>query len=132
MPCSLELPFCKCCKLLFFISLFKGNANAFINPIKPLSSNVFHIFPSITNAKKCDVINDLGIDKKTCYKWWKVIKEELSHLVIVSNNIFEDGKCYDSVTMAYIRAMGRINEQLARLSDEVVEVVVGIPVMVKK
>lgn len=60
------------------------------------------------------------------------IKEELSHLVIVSNNVFEDGKCYDSVTMAYIRAMGRINEQLARLSDEVVEVVVGIPVMVKK
>lgn len=60
------------------------------------------------------------------------IKEELSHLVIVSNNVFEDGKCYDSVTMAYIRTMGRINEQLARLSDEVVEVVVGIPVMVKK
>ena len=27
------------------------------------------------NAKKCDVIKDLGIDKKTCYKWWKVIKE---------------------------------------------------------
>lgn len=27
------------------------------------------------NARKCDVIKDLGIDKKTCYKWWKVIKE---------------------------------------------------------
>ena len=60
------------------------------------------------------------------------IREEISHLVIVSNNVFEDGKCYDPVTMSYIRAMGRINEQLARLADEVVEVVVGISVMVKK
>lgn len=62
----------------------------------------------------------------------KEIKEELSHLVIVSNNVFEDGKSYDPVTMAYIRAIGRINEQLARMADEVIEVVVGIPVMVKK
>ena len=60
------------------------------------------------------------------------IKEQLSHLVIVSNNVFEDGKSYDSMTMAYIRAMGRINERLAGMADEVIEVVVGIPVMVKK
>ncbi len=27
------------------------------------------------NAKKCDVIKDLGLTKPTVYKWWKVIKE---------------------------------------------------------
>lgn len=60
------------------------------------------------------------------------LKEKLTHLVIVSNNVFEDGRVYDETTMEYIRAMGQINEKLAAMADEVVEVVVGIPVMVKE
>ncbi|MBR1865796.1 MAG: bifunctional adenosylcobinamide kinase/adenosylcobinamide-phosphate guanylyltransferase [Lachnospiraceae bacterium] len=60
------------------------------------------------------------------------LKEELTHLVVVSNNVFEDGRVYDDRTMAYIRAMGQINERLAALADEVVEVVVGIPVILKQ
>ena len=64
-----------------------------------------------------------GIEKLT---------KELEHLVIVSNNVFEDGKVYDKTTMAYIRAIGKINEKLAGMADEVVEVVVGIPMVVKK
>lgn len=59
------------------------------------------------------------------------LNKELTHLVIVSNNVFEDGNVYDKTTMAYIRAMGRINEKLAEMADEVVEVVVGIPLAVK-
>lgn len=67
----------------------------------------------------------------------KIVKEietlnkEVTHLVIVSNNVFEDGQVYDKTTMAYIRAMGRINEMLADMADEVVEVVVGIPLVIK-
>ena len=61
----------------------------------------------------------------------KTLSKELTHLVIVSNNVFEDGNVYDNTTMTYIRAMGRINEKLAGIADEVVEVVVGIPMMVK-
>lgn len=60
------------------------------------------------------------------------LKNELRHLVIVSNNVFEDGIVYDETTMAYIRAMGGINEKLAQMADEVIEVVVGIPIMIKK
>lgn len=59
------------------------------------------------------------------------LKEEVTHLVIVSNNVFEDGRVYDRETMAYIRAMGRINERLAAAADKVVEVVVGIPLILK-
>ena len=61
----------------------------------------------------------------------ETLNRELTHLVIVSNNVFEDGKVYDKTTMAYIRAMGRINQKLAEMADEVVEVVVGIPLVVK-
>ena len=60
-----------------------------------------------------------------------VLNRELTHLVIVSNNVFEDGNVYDKTTMAYIRAMGRINQKLAEMADEVVEVVVGIPSVIK-
>ena len=60
-----------------------------------------------------------------------VLNRELPHLVIVSNNVFEDGNVYDKTTMAYIRAMGRINQKLAEMADEVVEVVVGIPIVIK-
>ena len=60
-----------------------------------------------------------------------VLNRELTHLVIVSNNVFEDGNVYDKTTMAYIRAMGCINQKLAEMADEVVEVVVGIPIVIK-
>ena len=60
-----------------------------------------------------------------------VLYRELTHLVIVSNNVFEDGNVYDKTTMAYIRAMGCINQKLAEMADEVVEVVVGIPIVIK-
>lgn len=57
------------------------------------------------------------------------LKESVAHLVVVSNNVFEDGIVYDQTTMDYIEAIGQINGQLAKMADEVVEVVVGIPVI---
>ncbi|MBQ7795837.1 MAG: bifunctional adenosylcobinamide kinase/adenosylcobinamide-phosphate guanylyltransferase [Lachnospiraceae bacterium] len=61
-----------------------------------------------------------------------VLREKLAHLVVVTNNVFEDGIIYDESTMAYICALGRINRALTNMADEVVEVVVGIPIMIKK
>ena len=60
------------------------------------------------------------------------LTSQLSHLVIVSNNVFEDGIEYDETTLRYIEALGRINTRLAEMADHVVEVVVGIPVIKKK
>ena len=34
--------------------------------------------------------------------------------------------------MAYIRAMGSINQKLAALADRMVEVIAGIPIMIKQ
>lgn len=61
----------------------------------------------------------------------QTISKKLDNLVIVTNNVFEDGVIYDAGTMEYLRALGRINAALARLADRVVEVVVGIPVELK-
>ena len=59
------------------------------------------------------------------------LRKQADPLVIVSNNVFEDGMIYDDSTMEYIEALGRINERLAAEADEVVEVIAGIPQRIK-
>ena len=59
------------------------------------------------------------------------LQENVTELVIVTNNVFEDGISYDDTTMEYLAAMGRINELLAKRADKVIEVVVGIPLIMK-
>ena len=61
----------------------------------------------------------------------QTLSQKLDNLVIVTNNVFEDGVIYDAGTMEYLGALGRINAALARLADRVAEVVVGIPVELK-
>ena len=56
---------------------------------------------------------------------------EFNDIVIVSNNVFDDGIDYDDTTTAYISAMGEINRFLAQNADEVHEVVAGIPIQIK-
>ena len=60
-----------------------------------------------------------------------ILSENVAELVIVTNNVFEDGVCYDESTMNYIKAMGTVNRGLAAMAESVVEVVAGIPVAVK-
>lgn len=60
-----------------------------------------------------------------------ILSENVAELVIVTNNVFEDGVCYDQSTMNYIKAMGIVNRGLAAMAEHVVEVVAGIPVTVK-
>lgn len=62
----------------------------------------------------------------------RALDEGLKHLVIVTNNVFEDGILYDETTLEYMRAMGNVNERLAVMADRVIEVVAGIPVTIKE
>ncbi|MCH5272534.1 MAG: bifunctional adenosylcobinamide kinase/adenosylcobinamide-phosphate guanylyltransferase [Lachnospiraceae bacterium] len=69
---------------------------------------------------------------ETVVKEVELLKEAVSHLVVVTNNVFEDGIPYDETTTAYMWALGSVNEKLAAAAEEVIEVVVGIPVFLKK
>lgn len=60
------------------------------------------------------------------------LKSQADPLVIVTNNVFEDGIVYDTGMIEYIETLGRINERLAAEADEVIEVVAGIPQWIKK
>lgn len=63
-------------------------------------------------------------------KIWKGIlhlAENSRHLVIVGNNVFEDGMEYDRMTMEYLEQMAEIHRNLGTVADRVVEVICGIP-----
>lgn len=68
---------------------------------------------------------------KKVLKEVSILSENVAELVIVTNNVFEDGVSYDESTMNYIKAMGIVNRGLAAMAENVVEVVAGIPVTVK-
>lgn len=70
------------------------------------------------------------VTKKICREI-DCLSERAAELVIVTNNVFEDGIQYDEETMQYLKALGRINCFLAERAETVTEVVVGIPVMIK-
>lgn len=54
------------------------------------------------------------------------------HTVIVTNEVFSDGITYDEYTTTYLKEFGTINQRLAAISDKVVELVCGIPLVIKK
>lgn len=54
------------------------------------------------------------------------------NIVVVTNEVFSDTLQYDAQTLAYIKLLGEVNQALAELADEVVEVVYGIPVFLKE
>ena len=60
------------------------------------------------------------------------LSKHTSNLVIVSNNIFEDGIEYDEETKRYMKALGELNHRISGFSGEVYEVICGIPVVLKQ
>ena len=99
-----------------------GDRTVLLECISNLTAN--EMFPeeqAVTEMQVTDnVIRDI-----------KMLKDQTNHLIVVSNNVFEDGITYDDATTKYIQAMGKINQKLAALADRVVEVVAGIPVIIK-
>lgn len=53
------------------------------------------------------------------------------HLIIVSNEIFSDGRSYDPDTTAFVTALAALNRELAQRADLVAEVVCGLPLVLK-
>lgn len=84
----------------------------------------------IENMKDYENTQIRRVSKKVL-KEVSILSENVAELVIVTNNVFEDGVSYDQSTMNYIKAMGIVNKGLAAMAERVVEVVAGIPVAVK-
>lgn len=59
------------------------------------------------------------------------LKNNCNMLVIVTDQVGEDGICYSDSTMRYIENMGKLNQKIAEAADCVIEAVFGIPVVLK-
>lgn len=99
------------------------NASALLECMSNLTAN--EMFGG-GSPKSCDEVADKIVEEVT------LLNQGLKNLVIVTNNVFEDGCCYDDTTMEYIRAMGKIHEKLAVMAEQVTEVVAGIPIVIKE
>lgn len=55
----------------------------------------------------------------------------VKNLILVSANVFDDGTEYDPVSQEYMKCLGQVNLETAALARQVVEVVAGIPVIIK-
>ncbi len=58
----------------------------------------------------------------------RILSEKAKVLIIVTNNVFEDGIHYDHTTRQYMKTLGLVNREMVSMADEVIEVVVGIPI----
>lgn len=59
------------------------------------------------------------------------LMDQAEILVIVTNQVGDDGVEYPELTMKYIENMGKINLELSNLADVVIESVYGIPLILK-
>ena len=57
---------------------------------------------------------------------------DCAHMTIVTNEIFSGGKKYEGETLKYLRALARLNRILAKRADYVVELVCGLPDVLKE
>lgn len=69
---------------------------------------------------------------KAILKGVNALAQKAENFIVVSNEIFSDGIVYDEETVNYIALLAKVNDDLARMADEVIEVVYGIPVYHKR
>ena len=90
-----------------------------------------NIRPINSDFAPADLFREGGFHPEVAEKITEGVKNLLSqakHVVIVTNEIFSDGILYEEESEQYKKELGQINQKLAEMAEEVVEVVYGIPV----
>lgn len=88
----------------------------------------------ISNVIANEMYNEDGALENTVEEVIKGIdslKSQCENLVIVTNEIYSDGIEYDSETRRYIRYSSEICCEISKRAEEVIEVVYGIPCVIK-
>ena len=89
------------------------------------------LIEDLSNLLANEMFSDEG-DASRIQKQILEIQKKVQNIVIVSNNIFDDGCDYDESTIRYIRFLGELNQQIGAYCDNIIEVVAGIPIGLKK
>ena len=57
--------------------------------------------------------------------------EKCENLTVVTNEVFSGGDDYETSTLNYLRVLARVNRYIAARADEVIELVCGVPNILK-
>ena len=96
--------------------------------------NAAVLLECMSNLAANEMFEENGAGEKTVeavLKGIEKLKNQARHLVIVTNEIFSEAAFYEGDTVRYQEYLGRINQSMGKMADEVVEVVYGIPVWLK-
>lgn len=100
----------------------------------PVNKNQVILLDCLSNLTANEMFSSNGRKEQMV----SAIEKGLTHLikngknvVIVGNNVFEDGIEYDEMTKTYLERMAKIHQFLATQADEMIEVICGIPVFWK-
>lgn len=88
----------------------------------------------MSNLTANEMYQENGAGKKTVEEILQGIrhlKDRAKNLVVVTNEVFSDGISYDPDTMRYLSYLGKINQEMGKMADQVTEVVYGIPISLK-
>lgn len=103
----------------------------------PLNSNV--LLEDLGNLVANELFGECAITEELDNSLSERIAEEIealrtkcAHLTIVTNEVFSGGKDYEGETLTYLRILAKISRLLAVRADYVVEVVCGLPDVLKR
>lgn len=85
----------------------------------------------MSNLVANEMFEEAGAGEKTVeavLEGVKKLKAQTRHLVIVTNEIFSEAASYEGDTVRYQEYLGKINQKIGEMAEEVVEVVYGIPI----
>lgn len=103
--------------------------NNLCDVVIPQDSTV--LLDCMSNLVANEMYMDGGAGEKTVQSIVKgvhKIRNMCRNFVIVTNEVFSDGRDYDDETRRYIKYLAEINIELGKEADNVVEVVYSIPV----
>ena len=98
-----------------------------------LPQNTSVLLECMSNLVANEMFSDAGAkehSEEAILKGMEKLRREAKNLVIVTNNVFEDGGHYDLTMKEYLRVLGNINRSISSYADQVIEVVHGIPVII--
>ena len=96
-----------------------------------LPENCTVLLECMSNLVANEMFQEEGAHENTVeavLKGVRHIREQAENLVIVTNEIFSEAADYQGETELYQEYLGQINQKIAEIADQVVEVVYGIPV----
>ena len=100
-----------------------------------LPENCTVLLECMSNLVANEMFQEEGAHENTVeavLKGVRHIREQAGNLVIVTNEIFSEAADYQGETELYQEYLGQINQKIAEIADQVVEVVYRIPEYHKK